>query len=218
MMTLRYTSSEIKSHFPQCLTVADLFRAVEKNAEHQGKVVCQFRINGVNFTEADEEKVAPAAVEEIQVVEILVDTPENLLNSVVENWVQELPRMVLQADDIATRLRDDGFQSPYTPLVRLVDSCQFLNDSVVSLRTFPAIHAVITLEVWDAAIQNMNKAVSETLTAFEKKDANWVADVIEYDLASSLQEWLEILGTLHGKLSHDGQDPASRPPLLPEGA
>lgn len=218
MITLRYSQQELNAQYPQCQTLAELFRAVEKEAEVGGRVVCQFRINGVNFTEADEKKVEPFGLSEVKVVEVLVDTPENLLNSVILNWIEELPRMVIQSDNISTALREDGFNVQYTPIVRLIDSCQFLTESLMSMRSFPNVQALIDSNEWNRATDLMSKAVSETVTAFEKKDSNWVADVIEYDLASSLQRWQEVLRDLYGSLTSGGHFPASRPPLLPEGA
>lgn len=217
MITLRYSQEQLASSFPGCVTMSDLFRAVEKTAEVDGQVVCQFRINGVNFTEADEKKLEPMGITEVNLVEVLVDTPDNLLNSVILNWIEELPRMVIQCDSISKSLRDEGFNVQYTPLVRLIDSCQFLNESLVSIKSFSNVQPLLDQDVWTAANDQTQKSVTETLAAFEKKDSNWLADVIEYDLASSLQRWQEVLRDLYGNLTSGGHLPPSRPPLLPEG-
>lgn len=215
MITLRYSQDQLHHQYPNCQTLSELFRAVEKTAEHDGRVVCQFRINGVNFTEADEKKLEPLSMAEVNLVEVLVDTPENLLNSVINNWIEELPRMVIQSDGIATALREDGFNVQYTPIVRLIDSCQFLTESLQSIRSFPSVQQVLDEKVWEASSAQMQKSIGETLTAFEKKDANWVADVIEYDLANCLQQWQDVLKGLYGKLTSGGHFPASRPPVCP---
>lgn len=215
MITLRYSQEQLHSQYPDCQTLSELFRAVEKTAEHDGRVVCQFRINGVNFTEADEKKLEPLSMREVTLVEVLVDTPENLLNSVIGNWIEELPRMVIQADGIATALREDGFNVQYTPIVRLIDSCQFLTESLLSIRSFPSVQAALDEKVWEDSTGQMQKAITETLTAFEKKDSNWVADVIEYDLANCLQHWQEVLKGLYGKLTSGGHFSASGPAVLP---
>lgn len=215
MITLRYSQEQLHSQYPNCQTLSELFRAVEKSAETDGRVVCQFRINGVNFTEADEKKLEPLSMQEVNVVEVLVDTPDNLLNSVISNWIEELPRMVIQSDGISTSLREDGFNVQYTPIVRLIDSCQFLTESLVSIKTFPSVQSLLDDATWDATTNQMQKAISETLTAFEKKDSNWVADVIEYDLANCLQQWQDVLKGLYGKLTSGGHFSASGPAVLP---
>ena len=120
-MTMRFSKEEIGTKYPSCETLAELFRAVEKTAEADGKVVCQFRINGVNFTEADEKKLEPLGLEEVNLVEILVDTPNNLLNAVILNWLEELPRMVRQADEISTALREDGFNVQHDRFLSVPD-------------------------------------------------------------------------------------------------
>lgn len=215
MITIRYSQEQLNSQYPGCETLSQLFRAVEKTAEIEGQVVCQFRINGVNFTEADEKKLEPLSMREVNVVEVLVDTPENLLNSVISNWIEELPRMVIQADGIAKSLRDDGFNVQYTPIVQLIDSCHFLTESLTSIQRFSHVRALMDEKVWTESTELMGKSVSETLTAFEKKDSNWVADVIEYDLASSLQQWQQVLKDLYGSLTTGGHLPPPRPPLCP---
>lgn len=216
MMTLRYTHEDLGERFPNCRSMADLFRAVEKETEKSGRVVCQFRINGVNFTEADEKRIESYGMEDVRIVEVLVDTPENLLNSVILNWIEELPRMVTQADKIASSLREEGFDVHYTPMVRLIDSCQFLNESLVSIRTFTVVQEQMRPEDWTQCEKMMTKAVSETVEAFEKRDSNWMADVIEYDLANSLQRWSDILRDLYGCLTTGGHLQAPGPALRSE--
>ncbi len=201
MITQRYNTDDIQGFFPGLSNLSELFAAIEQKTLADGHVVCQFRVNGMNFSENDEKRAQEMVIGDIEHVEILVDTPMNLLASVILNWIEDLPRMIQRADLLASGIRDEGLQAQYTPFVRLIDDCQFLTDSLLSIRTFPVAAQTVGQPEWEEAEKETAKAVGESLKAFEKKDSNWLADVIEYDIANSLQKWHELLGGLHGKVS-----------------
>lgn len=201
MITERFSAQDIQDLFPGLENLNDVFAAFEKRAQATGQVVCQFRVNGMNFSEQDERKAQEMVVRDVQHVEILVDTPMNLLASVIANWIEDLPRLVMRADQLADSIRTQGLQSHYSPFVRLIDDCQFLTDSLLSIRTFSVAADVVALPAWGENELSMARSVGESLDAFEKKDSNWLADVIEYDLANCLQNWHGLLGELHGKVS-----------------
>jgi hypothetical protein len=49
---------------------------------------------------------------------------------------------------------------------------------------------------WYLSENLLAKAVGETLKIFDQKDSKTLADVIEYDLANALMNWLEIFDIL----------------------
>lgn len=201
MITQRYNAENIQTEFPELSNLSELFGALEQKTLTSGQVICQFRVNGMNFTENDEKKAQEMAIRDIEFLEILVDTPMNLLASVIQNWLEDLPRLVERADQLSAGIREKGLEANYTPFVRLIDDCQFLTDSLLSIRTFPIASDIVGRPDWEDGEKAMAKAVGESLQAFEKKDSNWLADVIEYDLANCLQIWHELLGGLHGRVS-----------------
>ncbi len=213
MITLRYTGPQITNQFPELTDLAQVFSAFEKQFEKQGQVICQFRINGMQLSEAEEAKAKFVTIQEIELVEILVDTPTNLLEAVIINWIDELPAMIEKTDNVAETFRQDGFQIQYTPFVRLVDSCQFLIDSLLSIQSLRGQDKTVGSADWRKLEAATVKAIGESLAAFEKKDANWLADVLEYDLANSLQSWYELLKKIDGKFTDleqsKAQDPAA---------
>lgn len=201
MITQRYNAETILNEFPALNNLSELFGAIEQKTLEGGQVVCQFRVNGMNFSENDEKKAQEMAIKDIEFVEILVDTPMNLLASVIQNWIEDLPRLIERSDLLASGIREKGLEANYTPFVRLIDDCQFLTDSLLSIRTFPIAAEFVGRPEWEEGEKAMAKSVGESLQSFEKKDSNWLADVIEYDLASCLQNWHGLLGGLHGKIS-----------------
>jgi hypothetical protein len=191
MVTLRYTAEQIRNQFGESETRQELFQKIEKSFVAEGQVVCQFRINGVQITEQDEASASNCRLEAIEMVEILVDQPHSLLTAVVTDWLNELPKMVEKADSLSVNLRNKGFQIHFTPFVALIDHCQFFVDTLLSLTGLIDLSAMDLEKSWRERENATVKAIGESLKAFEKRDANWLADVIEYDLAQCLQEWQE---------------------------
>jgi hypothetical protein len=57
-------------------------------------------------------------------------------------------------------------------------------------------------EAWKKAQTQMASAIGEALQAFQKKDFNWLADILEYDLGHALQTWMEQLDQCHLELQN----------------
>lgn len=209
MVTFRFTGVQIVEQFPELTDLSQVFKAFEKHFEKSGQVICQFRINGLQLSEAEEAKAKQVTMNEIENVEILVDTPANLLEAVIINWIDELPNMIEKTDAVAAKFREEGFQIQYTPFVRLVDSCQFLIDSLLSIQSLRGQDKTVGSVEWRRLEAATVKAIGESLGAFEKKDANWLADVLEYDLANSLQNWYELLKKIDGKFTDFEQSQSS---------
>ncbi|PWU14773.1 MAG: hypothetical protein C5B49_12665 [Bdellovibrio sp.] len=201
MKTYRYSGEELKNLYPERAHLGEVFKAVEDDSRTKGEFICQFRVNGMSLPEAEEKKADQMSLADVDFVEILADTPENLLTAVISNWVEDLPKLISRVDDLALALREKGLQTQYTPFVKAIDQCQFLIDSLISIRSFPIAADVVQSPKWDECERTTVQAVEESMQSFEKKDSNWLADVIEYDLANSLQNWLELMRELHGKLS-----------------
>lgn len=218
MVTLRYTGIQIIDQFPGVTDLSQVFQAFEKKFEQEGQVICQFRINGLQLTEADEIKAKFVSMNEVENVEILVDTPANLLEAVIVNWIDEIPSMIAKTDEVADRFRKEGFQIQYTPFVRIVDSCQFLIDSLLSIQSLKGQSGVVGSAEWRKLEASTVKAIGESLAAFEKKDANWLADVLEYDLANALQNWHELLKKIDGKFSEPEQSNSAQAVATASGA
>ena len=101
--------------------------------------------------------------------------------------------------------------------VDVVDSCQFLVDSLMSLRTLCQSYEFVQLPIWKVSEEMTARAISEVLSSLEKKDLVLLADVLEYDLGHSLQSWLETLGKLRTHVqknlddrNHDSKETSGR--------
>lgn len=187
------TRSEIEKQYFNTDSLNELIGALEKEAESKGEVICQVLINDMALTEGDEQRLAAIPLSDIHKLEIRSERPAQLLFDILLNWEQELPKMIAKSDELATRLRNEGREAVYTPFVQLVDSCQFLIESLMSLDAVVETGRYLSPEVWTASEKVMAESVGQTLDAFEQNNDAILADVIEYDLANALQSWFDLL-------------------------
>jgi hypothetical protein len=165
-------------------------KALENNLLQNGEVVCQFHLNGMKMTESDEKRLSQISIAEIETIEIESESPQALLFGLIDNWVSELPLLVRNADELAKEIKFKGVEGHLKSFVDLIDSCQFLTESLISLEGIIK-GPMIKKEQWRKAEQLTAQAISQSIKAFEVKDFVLLSEILEYDLGHALQIWLE---------------------------
>ena len=188
-----FTAEQIKQIGFDCTNLKDLVKVFEEQFQDQGEVICQFIINGMALQEDDEARLSQTQIEEIQKLEIKSEKPTALLFEVLKNWQSEIPRIIEQVDGLAQTLRLKGPDGHYTAFVDLIDSCQFLIESLVSMDAVIDIGLFLDRMTWALNEKEMARAMGQALDSFQKKDYAMLGDVLEYDLANSLQSWFDLL-------------------------
>jgi hypothetical protein len=148
------------------------------------------------LTEEDEKKFSGFQMTEVEFLEVESETPKILLVEVLNNWVETLPGMIGKSDQLAGSIRLKGIENQMRDFVDLVDTCQFLVDSLMSLRTLCRDIAYVNGSQWKTHEELTARAIAEALNVFEKKDFVLLADIMEYDLGHCLQSWLDSLTEL----------------------
>lgn len=208
MNTTAINKQNLITEFGNSTPLKVVFEKIHLQWQERGEVVCQFRINGMNLTEADEGRLAQATLEEVQTFEVDSQRPDDLLQAVLQNWVNELPTLITNADQLAQEIRFEGIEGKLSSFVNLVDTCQFLIDSLLTLGGVVQTQAWTQGEQWVENEKLTARAIGEALAAFEKKDFTLLAEVVEYDLGHSLQVWLELLkGFLQKVIDERTKDP-----------
>ncbi len=184
---------QMNERFPDTTTLAVAIKYFESEFQKVSEVVCLIKINGMALTEADEIKYAEVKLSELDSLEISSRTPEDILGEIVSNWLVEIPKMIETNDKLAQELRFKGPEGHLKSLISLIDNCQLLVDSMISIQSLFQSFAAVQSKSWKESQQMAAAAISEGLTAFQAKDYNLMADVLEYDLGHSLQIWLELL-------------------------
>ena len=191
-----------KTHF-DCENLKDLMASIEDLMQTRGEVVCQYVVNGMALQEADEKRLSETRIEEIETIEVKSEQPTALLFEILKNWELEIPRIIEQTDALAGSIRLRGPDGQYTAFVNLIDSCQFLIESLVSMDSVIETDPYMPREGWLASEKEMASAIGLALESFEKKDHAMLADTLEYDLANSLQSWFDLLKGLNANLQEE---------------
>lgn len=191
MKTFVMSASEVKSQFPDVGTYEQLFRALEEKYSLVGEVICSFNVNGHALTEAMEGRVGTGSIDEIQTIEIQTDVVSNLIVEVMQSWLPVIPEMTERIDQLSQKIKAEGITGNLQSLVKSIDDCQLLIDSVISIGSVLGQHPIVRSEAWRNAESKTAAAVGEALQSFQKKDFVTLADVLEYDLAHSLNQWQE---------------------------
>ena len=185
--------TELNKEFPVETTLGEIFSRIESSLQQKGEIVCRFLVNGLTLTEEDEKKFSLFQLGEVDFIEIESETPKALLSAVLANWVDTLPGMIVKSDKLSQEIRLKGIENNMRDFVDLVDSCQFLVESLISLRSLCREFPFVSGDQWKANELTTAKAVAEALNVFERKDFVLLADIMEYDLGHCLQSWLDAL-------------------------
>jgi lambda repressor-like predicted transcriptional regulator len=191
-----YTREMLTSRFPEETSLQTVFRQLEADLHPTGEVVCHFKINGMSLTEEAEQRLAQVNLQEVQTIEVGSQNPGQILESILSTWALRIPSIIEKNDELSKKIRFDGVEGAMKMFVELIDDCQLLIDSIISINSlFPHMQGVQS-EVWKKAESLIADGIGQSLQAFEKKDYTLLADVLEYDLGHALQSWLEILAVL----------------------
>lgn len=193
MNKVTFLRSDLNKEFADESTLGEVFGQIEKDLQGRGQIVCRFLVNGLTLTEDDEKKFALFKLGEVDFIEVESETPTALLTAVLANWVETLPGMIRKSDQLAQDIRVKGVENHMKDFVDLVDSCQFLVESLISLRSLCREIPFVASTQWRENEMATAKAIAEALNIFERKDFVLLADIMEYDLGHCLQSWLDAL-------------------------
>jgi hypothetical protein len=203
MKAYQWTREQIATQFSDSHTLGDLFRGIELMLGKDNQVVCQFKVNGLVLTEETENRLRESDVQDVDLIEAQGQEPADIMTGILRNWCDEIPKMLDINDRLSQDLRFQGVEGRLKPLVSLIDSCQLLVDSLISIDNLLVRSQTVQRENWQKAEKMTAASIGEALQAFQKKDFTLLADVLEYDLGHSLQSWQELLGQLMVELQND---------------
>ncbi|MEI7973449.1 MAG: hypothetical protein WCH11_03685 [Bdellovibrio sp.] len=154
-------------------------------------MICQIQVNGLQLSEADEEKFALLAKDEIQEIVFQTTSESSVPGRIRELWSLELPRIISSVDDLSQKIRFQGMEGQHLNFVQLIETCQFFVQSLELLRS--SVQEKDIQDQWQACEQILVKSVGLLFSSFEKKDLLGLSENLEYDLADALQRWLDLL-------------------------
>lgn len=215
MERYKVSGQELRDFYQQETSLKKVFQDIENDLRSTNQVVCQYIVNGLDIAESDEEKFGTVSLKDVETLEYLTENSNDLLGSVLHSWVEALPELMENTEKLAKRMRAQGFSGLLRPIHDLVQNCEYLIDSVSSLKEILGDQFLVTCPIdWVKAEQESKRTVLEALTALENKDFVLLADVLEYDLNNVLQMWRSHLQILEKVIDgeHSGVDIHSSKP------
>ncbi|PIS11695.1 MAG: hypothetical protein COT73_02660 [Bdellovibrio sp. CG10_big_fil_rev_8_21_14_0_10_47_8] len=195
-----FLKKDLVEKFGDQVTVSQVFSGIENDFRSIDEVVCQFKLNNMALDEGGEMRLSKSLVTEIETLEVLSQKPSQILSEIVINWMTKIPMMIEQTDNLSSNIRFQGIEGHLKTLVTLIDDCQLLIDSILSIDSAFQQVPFVQSQDWKKGQSQMADGVGEALDAFQKKDFTRLADVLEYDLGHFLQSWFEILSRLQASL------------------
>lgn len=206
MDRFKVTSEELRNFYNENVPLSQVFGDIEQDLRATNQVVCRYIINGLEINECDEARFSTVKLDEIETLEYLTENSRDLIALVLKGWIDSLPELMKKTENLTQRMRVQGLSGLLKPIHDLVQNCEFLIDSIVTIKATMGDQFLGACPIdWGKAESSSKQAVSQAVHALENKDFVLLADVLEYDLNNVLQIWLEHLRVLekalHGECS-----------------
>lgn len=208
MERFKVSGAELRGFYNDKTALEEVFMDIEIDLAATNQVVCRYIINGLEIQEQDEQRFSEVTLDQIETLEYLTENSRDLTGIVLRGWIEALPELIGKTENLSKRMRTFGLSGLLKPIHDLVQNCEFLIDSVVTLKAMMGDQFLSgTPSDWSATEAASKKTVLEALHALENKDFVLLADVLEYDLANVLQMWTQHLVALERSLNGESTGP-----------
>ncbi len=187
---------EMLSDYSTASDLGGFIRLLESRLKEKKQVVCQLTVNGMILTEADEKRLSGLPLNEIRFIEVESQELDRLLPDLIDGWIQELPLMMDRTERLSREIKYKGFEGNLKAFVDILDGCQLLIDSLVSLSSTLPCDSQGEKIRWQKAEEMTIRTIGEALKAFEIKDFVLLSEILEYDLNHALQVWHDEMRSL----------------------
>ncbi|WP_413559866.1 hypothetical protein [Bdellovibrio sp. HCB209] len=204
MERFKVTGEQLRNFYQTETVLSRVFEDIENDLRDTNAVVCRFIVNGMEIKESDEARFGSVPLTDVETLEYMTENSNDLVLDVLRAWIDSLPELMDKTESLSKRMRAQGFSGLLKPIHDLVTNCEYLIDSVMSLKVIVGDRHMVASPVnWAKAEDQSKTTVTEALAALENKDFVLLADVLEYDLNNVLQMWKEHLQYLEKALNGD---------------
>jgi hypothetical protein len=187
-----WTPQTIGEVFPNCVSLQDLFRAIEHQAKENGFVVCRFELNGLTLTEEDEIRFAQTPLEKIEVLRVSLAEPSQLVSDTLVTLKETLQNLRSRCLRVSDLIRENPAGRAQYEFSSLMEQTKFLTDALGALK--PRLKRTDeAVTIWMTAETHNRATVQELMSAFKGGDFMLVADVLEYELHNLMELWAKAL-------------------------
>lgn len=200
-------------------TLGQVFSDIESDLKKSNQVVCQYIVNGQELGEVDEAQYFKMKLSQVETLEYLSENVNELVIDVLQGWLDSFPELMSHTEMISKQIRFSGVQSAFGKIQILIENYEFLISSIISIKNLLGDSAAAGLSELSKAEDKTKAMLEEALSAVEKKDFVCLADIIEYELVSSLVEWekllIDLLRVLNGEKTVDNANGSREFKIIP---
>lgn len=196
MDRFKITGDKLVNFYEKETKLMQVFKDIEMDLKATNQVVCQYIINGRELSETDESNFHEMSLGDVITLEYLSENINELLIDVLAGWLDAFPEMIGHTEKISSQIRFDGVQKSFKNIQVLLENYEYLISSIISIKNLVGNSAAAGLSMLFDAEEKTKTTLSEAITAIEKKDFVCLADIVEYELITSLQIWEKLLTDL----------------------
>ncbi len=195
MTTSVWDEAEIQRQFADCRDLKEIIARLERDFSARGEVICEIRVNGLVLRESDEISFAGSRLGEIRQLAIASERPEDLIRDAMASALDYIPRVRAACETAADLFRGNDLRLAQTRFTEVLDGCQWLVDTIVSLRgAADGIGRPILLrDGWSEAETHFSGVINQILASHQSHDSALTADLVEYELNNVLERWANVL-------------------------
>lgn len=204
-MTNYFKTADLNKNFPESKNLSELIESLSLWAHKRGQVICSISVNGVHLNEQEEKKFAQVPLNQIEEIKIQTQTPQMLLDESLIDCREHLKKLMAGYEQIATLFRKGDAHHAHRSHRFAIDGMQQFFE-VVSYygQLFESVRGPLP-PLWHKLEKKLPEVLDQILDSYEKKDYFLVADLLEYDLLSVLEEWDRLINQICDE--NDKQNP-----------
>ncbi len=185
-------------------TFSDLSRSIRDVKKNENLVLVSVFCDGDEIYQGSPEECLQKKVSDFKEVIIKVETLDTIAGRLLGNGTEFLLQLKKQVEDIALSFRVKSADEANKEFLAYVEGLHTVFELLETLRNSPNI------KVWECkvneqtgaeVIDEFNKANKELVQAQESKDQVLLADLLEYEIAPSLQKVSELMTNIRLGLS-----------------
>lgn len=188
--TATYSYNEIRNEFPEKREFGDLLQSIEDSYWQKGEVICQVWINGKKVDEKYEKDFAKKPLNFIKELKFSYQNLEILQQTSraeIKTSIKKVRGLAIHASD---DIRHKSWAVAQEKLIVIFDSCYWVFKSMDLLKD---LLKESEKNDWTQLQIQFRSTLDQILYALESQDSALVGDLIEYELLTVLDYWLEIL-------------------------
>ncbi len=180
-------------------TLEEVLQSLAEDFRDEGLLVTQVILNGTDVTGKPQEEVH--ALGAPQKVEIRARRPEELVADSLAVTAEMVGPLQRELAECADKLRIGDEANATLMLFRVIDSFQLLKMGVSHIGRILRMQLPdVDRGVLDEFIDRLDGQLSEVVAAQESQDLILLADLLEYEIGESLEEWQQQVSEMGKRL------------------